>query len=71
MKATLDHLRPLRDDSIRRRRGSQAPPAMIDARFLVLDVTVPVCIDEAFRVPTRARTACKRTAAGPSFALSR
>ncbi len=52
MKAALNHLRPLRDDSIRNRRGSQALQAVIDARFLVLDVTVPVCISEPFREPS-------------------
>jgi hypothetical protein len=43
MRATLDYLRPLRDDSIRRGRSSHAPPRVIEARFLVVDATAPAC----------------------------
>ena len=43
MRATLDYLRPERDDSIRRGSLPRKPP-QIDARFLVIEVTATACV---------------------------
>jgi hypothetical protein len=51
MRATLDYLRPLRDDSIRRGWSSRTPSRVIDARFLVVDATAPAC-DNPVPVPS-------------------
>src|SRR5688572_23286275 len=43
MKATLDYLRPFRDDLIRRSWLPRKPP-QINARFLVIDATAAACV---------------------------